>query len=413
MKKTYDFVIIGAGVSGISAARYLRQMNPDASIAIFTAEEGFPYDKPPLSKEFMTGEKEENEIFLLSPSTISELQLDYYPGTFVHTLNPDTRMILLDDSSEFLFRKAFLATGSSPRKLFPDHPLSSHIHYLRTLSDARGIRNQLSSADRILIIGAGFIGLELAASFLKQGKEVHVFDVASHLWSRILPDTISSLFEMEISGKGIHLHFGEKPVELKEDKGRLLLKTEPSGWWEADMICAGIGVDLNLQLAQSAGLQVERGVVVNEYMQTSHPDIYAGGDIVQFRDPYVDTIRVVEHWGHAEYSGLVAASNMSGSPYAYDLLNYAWTDILDWHVDFVGLTEGSMETISRGHLKEGLFLLLYMKENRLMGYMAINWNKKELGILQKWIKKKMELDSVLNRLENDSIPIKEIDAGLI
>jgi NADPH-dependent 2,4-dienoyl-CoA reductase/sulfur reductase-like enzyme len=175
-----------------------------------------------------------------------------------------------------------------------------------------------------------------------------------------------------------------------------------------DLVCIGVGIVPNVELAQGAGLAVDNGIVVNGRLQTSHPDIYAGGDVANYPDPYFDKRRRVEHWGHAEYCGQLAGDNMAGASRSYDLLTYVWSDIFDLHLEFAGDETEHDEILMRGQPRDKMFTLLYLKDKVLRAYFAVNTGAKDFPALQKLIKQRREVSGKEAQLQNPGIPVKNL-----
>lgn len=406
--KKYKYIIVGGGISGVKAATYLRQVDPSAEIALFSGESIPPYDRPPLSKELLKGEKNLNEITLLSKDESLQKKIDLYLDSPIKKIIPDTRKILSFDDKEYGYEKLFLATGGSPRKL--TLPGSSHekICYLRTYEDAVKIKTLAQQSSSVAVLGGGYIGMELASFFTSMGLEVHVIDHNKLLWNHFLNENYSKFLTSRAEKMGIHFHFGTTIQEFHSSDSNIRFILTDQTKLKVDFIGIGIGIELNTLLPRECGLRIEKGIVVNSQMQTNIPDIFAGGDVAQFPDPYFGISRVVEHWGHAEYSGLVAAANMSGQTYHYDLLNYAWTDVLGYHIEFAGLTTNKHQIEIRGDLNDHQFTLLYFNGEYLEGFMAFNPDLKELPILQKWIKKRGSLKKVRDQIVQKNISLKTI-----
>lgn len=410
--KESKYIIIGGGLAGARAAFYLRQMDPDGRIIIFSEESYLPYDRPPLSKEILKGIKRLEDIYLYKEREFSENNIEIFLNTKVTELSLDEHAITTSTGDKFFFQKAFIATGGRPRLLPFEVFSTNEVYYLRNFNHAQKIKAKAQESRSVIIIGAGFIGMETASAFIEQGLKVSVIDINPWLWDRFLPENISHKFSEKFSEKGVRFYFSTSAQSIQGEKGKVRVQLSGNQILEADFICVGIGIDLNLELARNAGLKVDRGILVNDNMQTSHPDIFAGGDIIQFMDPYAGKYRVVEHWGHAEFSGLVAASAMSGNPYKYDLLNYAWTDLFDLHIDFGGEPSVAYNAIPYKLNEDLSGYVLYIHENKLKGYMGINPANKDIAILQKWIKKGVSLHTILPMIMDSESSLTELNKQL-
>jgi NADPH-dependent 2,4-dienoyl-CoA reductase/sulfur reductase-like enzyme len=409
--KKYDVIFIGGGLASIRGAFHLKQIVPESEVAIFSNENTLPYDRPPLSKEFLRGEKSSDDIRLHPSDDYQKQKIDLYTGTPIREINPDKKTVITMTGEIYHFEKLFLATGGTPKRLKQAPENSDRICYLRSIQDAAKIRSLSETSQVVGIIGGGFIGLEVATSLASKQLEVHLFDRDPFIWKRFLSSELAQKVRQFADNLPIHFHLNANITSITDQNGKIAVQNLDR-IYEVDFLCIGIGIELNLDLARKAGLEINHGVRVNSCMQTSHPDIYAGGDITEFFDPYLKTWRVVEHWGHAEYSGLVAATNMAGQLYEYDLLNYAWTDIFGIHIDMAGLISSDLHMFVRGNPDEKKFIILYTDQNVLKGYMGFNYPRKEYAILQKWIKKEIDISSVKEKVLSANVDLKELDSML-
>jgi NADPH-dependent 2,4-dienoyl-CoA reductase/sulfur reductase-like enzyme len=250
--------------------------------------------------------------------------------------------------------------------------------------------------------------MELAASLTQRGVQVTVLEAHSHVWSRFADSTLAGFFQDYCTKKGITFLTSERAAEIR-GKGRPTSVITQSGKeLPCDVVCIGVGIVPNVELAQQAGLAVDNGVVVNEYLQSSHPDIYAAGDVANYLDPIFGKRRRVEHWGHAEYCGQLAGQNMAGAQNKYDLLTYVWSDIFDLHLEFAGDESEHDQVLLRGTMQEKSFTVLYLKRHVLRAYFAINTGPAEFGMLQRLIRQKRDLTGREEQLQDPRFAIKGI-----
>jgi 3-phenylpropionate/trans-cinnamate dioxygenase ferredoxin reductase subunit len=406
MSKT-KYLLIGGGLASSRAAAMLHMKDPDGAITLVCAEPQLPYDRPALSKELLRGETGRSDIFYDSPASLEEKNITTVLDASVTSLEPDAHEATLSNGSKITYEKAFIATGSEPVALDVPGAELEGVHYLRTLDDAQAIADAADGGGRAVVVGAGFIGMEVAASLSELSVDVTVVETESHIWPRLLDPNLAELIQNYCGQHGIEFATGDT-VKAIEGRKRVELVRLASGQELAcDFVVVGIGVSPRLDLAREAGLSVEDGIVVDEFLRTSHPDIYAGGDIVNFPDPVFGRRRV-EHWGHAEYCGQVAALNMTGNEQPYEMLSYLWSDIFELHLEVAGDETQRDRVILRGTPEDGSFAVLYLKENRLRAYLAVNTDKRAFPPMQKLIRKGTNLAGRDEDLADPDFDLKEL-----
>ncbi len=402
------YLLIGGGLACGQAAKQLRTQDPQGGITLVSEEPHLPYDRPPLSKEFLRGQKPRTQLFFDPEPAFRDRNISLILGIAAKQLEAKTKTVTLADGRTVKFEKALLATGGRPVRLtLPGGDLPG-VHYLRTIENAEAIAEEAGQGKRAVIIGAGFIGLEVAASLTQLGAQVTVLEAQPRIWPRFADPALAEYFQRYCSGKGITFLTGETATEFR-GKGRVSSVTTKSGkTLPCDLVCIGIGITPNVELGHEAGLAVENGIVVNEYLQTSHPDIYAAGDVANYLDPLFGKRRRVEHWGHAEYTGQMAADNMTGSHTAYDLLTYVWSDLFDLHLEFAGDETEHDRILLRGRMEDNKFFVLYLKNQVLHGYVAVNTGAKEFPALQRLIRQKKNLNGKDSQLQDPAVAVKTL-----
>ncbi|MBI4551921.1 MAG: FAD-dependent oxidoreductase [Candidatus Latescibacteria bacterium] len=400
------YLLIGGGLASSQAAKFIRKHDPNGAITLASAEPYVPYDRPPLSKEFLRGQKPREDLFFDPEPFFRENRVDLVLGTAVQGLDPSQKTATLANGETIAFEKALIATGGRPVHLkLPGGDLPG-VHYLRTLDDSAAIASEASPGKRAVLIGAGFIGMEVAASLTQQGVRVTVVEVAPHIWARFADATLAGFFQDYCAQQGIVFLTNEMVTEMRGDGHVSSVVTKSGIALPCDFVCIGVGIVPNVELAQQAGLAVNNGIVVNEYLQTSHPDIYAAGDVANYLDPVFRKRRRVEHWGHAEYCGQIAGMNMAGAQNTYDLLTYVWSDIFDLHLEFAGDESEHDQVLIRGRMEDNSFIALYLKQHVLMAYFAINTNAREFIPLQRLIRRKVDLSGKETQLQDPTVALK-------
>jgi len=405
--KSTKYLLMGGGLVSSQAAKQLREAD-QGPITLVGEEPYVPYDRPPLSKEFLRGEKPRGALFFDPEQYFHDQRIELVLDVAVKRLDLTNKTAILTNGDAIAFEKALIATGGRPVRLtLPGGELSG-VHYLRTLDDCAIIAAEAEPGKRAVLIGAGFIGMEVAASLTQRGVHVSVIEAQPHIWPRFANATLASFFQEYCAQKGVTFHTHEMVAEIRGTRGASAVVTRSGQELPCDFVCIAIGIVPSVKLAQQAGLAVDNGVVVNEYLESSHPDVYAGGDVANYFDPVFGKRRRVEHWGHAEYCGQLAGQNMAGARNPYDLLTYVWSDIFDLHLEFAGDESEHDQVLLRGRFEDRSFIVLYLKQHALTAYFAINTGSKEFPALQRLIRSRKDLTGKEAQLQDATVPIKSL-----
>jgi NADPH-dependent 2,4-dienoyl-CoA reductase/sulfur reductase-like enzyme/nitrite reductase/ring-hydroxylating ferredoxin subunit len=360
-------VIVGGGAAGFAAAEMLRRHGYAGSIAMLSNDDAGPVDRPNLSKDYLAGSAPEDWIPLRGDDWYAENNVDLRLKTEVSAIDTKAKSLTLGDGSTISFDKLLLATGAEPVKLPIPGADKKHVHVLRSLADSRAIIAQADKTKRAVVIGASFIGLETAASLRARDIEVHVVAPEKRPLERVfgpqLGDFIRALHEEH--GVTFHLEdtvtaIGDKDVTLKS-----------GGHLDADLVVLGVGVRPRLTLAEKAGLTIDKGVSVNEYLETSVPGIYAAGDIVRWPDPISGERIRVEHWVVAERQGQTAALNMLGRRKRFDAVPFFWSQHYDVPINYVGHAERWDEIEIDGDVMNRDCVVRYKQGGKVMAVASI------------------------------------------
>ncbi len=325
-------VIIGGGAAGHAAAEMLRREGFDGSVVIISADESPPYDRPNLSKDYLAGTAPEEWIPLAGVDYYAKNRIELLLGATATAIDVPGRRVILDNGNSLDFTKLLIATGAEPIRLETPGAELPHVRTLRSLADSREIIARAKSGSRAVIVGASFIGLEAAAALRRRKVEVHVVAPERRPMERVFGPMLGDFIRALHESHGVLFHLGHTVVGIDARRAQLDDGTEI----DADLVLVGIGVRPRLDLAEKAGLTMDRGVLVNEYLETSAADVFAAGDIARWPDPYSGERLRVEHWVVAERQGQTAARNMLGRRERYSVVPFFWTQHYDVSIDYLG-----------------------------------------------------------------------------
>jgi len=360
-------VIVGGGAAGFAAAEMLRRNRYEGSIVMLSDDAAPPVDRPNLSKDYLAGKAPEEWVPMVPDSFYSENRIDLRLGTKVASIDPGGRQVTLGDGSTVAYDRLLLATGAEPIHLPIPGADQPHVRYLRTLADCRTIIAQAASARRAVVMGASFIGLEVAASLRERGVEVHVVAPEKRPMEKILGPRLGDLIRTLHEEHGVIFHLENTASAI--DGTRVVLKNGAS--LEADLVVIGVGVRPRLQLAEAAGLKIDRGVSVNEYLETSAPGIFAAGDIARWPDIHTGQSIRVEHWVVAERQGQTAARNMMGAKERFAQVPFFWSQHYDVPINYVGHAEQWDEIAVEGDVQAKDCLLRFRSGGRTLAVGSI------------------------------------------
>ncbi len=359
-------VIVGAGAAGGAAAEMLRREGYDGPVTLIGADEFLPYDRPNLSKDYLAGAAPEEWIPLRPPDFYREQKIDTMTSTSVTAIDPAAKQVTLSNGRTLEFGALLLATGATPLQLsIPGHDLP-HVCYLRTLADSRQIIEKAKSAKRAVVIGSSFIGLEVAWSLRERKLEVAVVGKGSVPLEKALGRELGDLVRKTHEQNGVQFHLGRTPATIQEKSVQL----DDGTTLDCDFVVVGIGVRPNVAIAEQAGITTDNGVVVDEFLQTNVPGIFAAGDIARWPDPRAGRIRV-EHWVVAQRHGQTAARNILGGREPFSLPPFFWSNHFDLHIHYVGHGSGKDQTSVSGNLKQKEASVAFHSGNKVAAVASI------------------------------------------
>ncbi len=378
------FVIIGAGPAGIRAAETLRQHAPDADILLIGEEPHLPYQRPPLSKAYLTNRLSASQLYLKPDSFFAEQRIGLKLGCAALRIDRPAKRVELAGGEFVPYGRLLLATGCRYRRL-PSIPGGARIYYLRSLSDADQIREVLMPGTEIVMIGGGFIGLELAASATKLGARVTVLEAAPRLLIRAMPPLIGDFVRTLHESHGVKFEFDSrlKSIEAKQN-GRVSVRTERADH-DCDIVIAGIGAEPNTTLAEAAGLDVDDGIRVDQFGRTNDPDIFAAGDVTRHHNPLLGRAIRVESWQVALNQAAAVARAMLGTNEPYAEIPWLWTDQYDCNIQMLGLVEPGLDLVVRGNPASSQFTVIGLgPDRRIAAAITVN-NGREMSALRRLI----------------------------
>jgi 3-phenylpropionate/trans-cinnamate dioxygenase ferredoxin reductase component len=374
------FVIVGAGLAGAKAAETLRSEGFDGRIVLVGAESERPYERPPLSKDYLRGEAGREKVYVHKDAFYEENEIELRLRTSVAAIEAASREAVLESGERIAFDRLLLATGAAPRKLtVPGHDLDG-IYYLRDVEDSDLLRARLDpGSGRVVVIGAGWIGAEAAASARQKGLDVVLVEMAELPLERVLGRELGEIYRDIHVEHGVDFRGGVALERFEGGSGsveRVVLADGSS--IDCSFVVVGVGVAPRVQVAEASGLAVDNGVVVDEFLQTSVPGIYAAGDVANAWHPFFEQRIRVEHWANALNQGPAAARNMLGAEEAYERLPYFFSDQYDIGMEYSGYANDWDEVVFRGDVAAREFIAYWLRRGRVVAGMNVNvWDVTE------------------------------------
>ncbi len=412
MTTSVNFLLIGGGLASATVAKTLREEGADGSVIILAAEHVLPYNRPPLTKNYLLGRQKQESTLVLKESYYREHDLQVLLGTRAIALYPQDKRVVTDNAGDFHYQKLLIATGCTPKKLDVPGAELAGIFYLRALSDAEALRRAMAGAKTAGVIGASFIAMELAAAFARHGTKTTLITKGGLLYSRLNSPEVSTFFADYYRSRGVEIVFAETVAEFQGNGQVERLITRSGKVFSFDLVAVGIGVAPDIEFLEGSEIKAEDGVLVNQYMQTSVPDIYAAGDVANLFDPVFRRHRRIEHWDNAVKQGRIAALNMLGRRHAYRTVSYFFSTVFDLSFNFLGDTAGVTERVLRGAPEERSFAVLYLdkaaEEERLRAMFFMKRPTVEAKAAESLILDHIDLKSAKARLPDTSFPLEQL-----
>ena len=400
----FNTVIIGGGHAGGTLAISLRGKKYKGSIAIIGEEKFFPYQRPPLSKDFLSNRTEINKLYLKSKEFYKRNNIDVLLNKKVDSIIKEKKYLILNDKQKIHYDVLVLATGSINNRLNLKGS-NSTLHYLRNIEDALKLKNSINNIRNLTIVGAGYIGLEVAASLKSKNLNITIIDMDERVMSRSIDNYLSDFFYRKHTSKGIKFLFNQSILKIKKKKGKNLLELKNQITLESELILVAIGVKPNIDLAEELGLDCDNGIKINEFGETSEKDIYATGDCANHYNPILKTQLRLESVQNAVELSNIIALKICGNPKPYIKVPWFWSDQYNIKLQIAGSSASYDKSFIRGDPKKENFSIFYQKNNHLISVHCIN-SPKDFMLGKKLILHQKAFQ--LNLLEDSNIKFQDI-----
>jgi 3-phenylpropionate/trans-cinnamate dioxygenase ferredoxin reductase component len=372
------FIILGASLAGAKAAEELRERGFDGKVVLVGSEQERPYERPPLTKDYLRGESDRDKAYVHPEGFYAEREIELMSGLTATSIDPDASTVTLEDGSELNYDRLLLTTGAEPREIpVPGADLEG-VYYLRTLDDSDLLRQRLDAGGRVAVIGGGWIGSEFAASARQKGLEVALIDPLEIPMARLFGEEVGSFYRDVHAQRGVELLLGDGVRSFEGDGPVNRVITTSGKTVECDFVVVGIGVAPRVALAQAAGIKIDNGVVVDEHLTTSADNVFAAGDVANAWHPFYKQQIRVEHWANALNQGPAAARAMLGDDAGYERLPYFFSDQYDVGMEYSGYAIDWDEVVFRGSPESGEFVAFWLQDGRVAAGMNVNiWDVNE------------------------------------
>lgn len=409
MNATQNFIIIGGGLAGVSAAEELRKQGFEGTIQLIGKEPHAPYIRPPLSKGYLSGTDGLDAVYVHPEDWYAENKIELLTGTTVFGVNAATREVTVSGGKPLHYDKLLIATGSSPRLLTIDGAELGGVHYLRTLDDSKALHKELAAGGRnLVLIGSGWIGMEVGATARTLGNNVTILERDPIPLANAIGDELGTMFADLHKENGAVLRMSVIVEKIVGDHGKVAgVQLDSGEIVPADIVLIGVGAVPNISLADDAGIVTENGIAVDQAMQTSDPDIFAAGDVANAFHPLANMRLRSEHWANALNEGAAAARGMLGQKESFEEIPYFYTDQYDVGMEYSGygpMTKGA-KVVYRGNKDGREFIAFWLKDGRVVAGMNVNvWDVNDQ--VQRLIREGKAVDE--SRLIDESVPLEKI-----
>jgi len=361
-----NFIILGGGQAAVYAAREIRKNDKESNIKILSEENFLPYERPPLSKDFLLNKKNQEDLFFHSSDVLKNENIDF-ENISINKVDFENKKLFTKNDDFYFYDSLLISTGSENKKLSLDNNLNDDIYYLRNLEEAKTIKEKVSNKNKITIIGGGFIGLEIASSLSQLQKKVTVIEIGSQLMGRIIPKQIADLVQKTHIEYGNEIILNKQIDKIIKKNGIYEILLNDNSLIETDFLIAGIGSAPSVKLFENTNLKLDNGIVTNEFCETSIKDVYAAGDVSNFYHPlYERTIRL-ESYQHAQNHGICAGKNIAGVKTEYTSIPWMWSDQFNLNLQLTGICDDYDEIIERGNDINNGVIYFFLKNKNIRG----------------------------------------------
>ena len=407
METRFDFVILGGGLAGVTAAETLRNEGAQGRILLLTQEAHLPYQRPPLSKRILLGDAVPSSSLILSAAKYQELSIDVRLGVCVTSVQPIQQTVRTRQHAVIHYKNLLIATGAKPLRLSIAGESLQGVHYLRTLSDAQAIWHGMQRSRRAVVVGGSLMGLELAATLRQKGLEVTLIERDSVLEKLSTPE-ISIYFQQRLEAQGIQVLTGETPASFQGQTTVQAVLTSAGKTVDCDLVLVAIGVEPDVSFLNNSGIKLDNGVRVDRFLQTNKPHVFAAGDVANFHDDVFNCQHRIEHWDNAVKQGRLAARNMMGKHLPYSEVSYFYSHVFDQSFTLLGMVNQHAEKVERGALAQGSYASFFLKNDILRGLFALGRPTDEVKVTETLIKHRVNLHALKPDLSNPLFRLNHI-----
>ncbi len=376
--RNFKYVIVGTGLAGCHAVEGIRTVDTNEPILLLGTEQHLPYDRPPLTKKLWFGKKKVEEIFIHERQYYADNGVTVAVNTTVADIDPGEKALLCTDGTSYRYEKLLLATGGLPRRLSIEGSQLDEVYYYRYLDDFLHLKSHIHAGVKALVIGGNFIGAEMAAALAINRAHVTLLMRGTYPCERVFPQSLAAAVYDDYIRRGVTILTGDEPVSIMRRGRNLFTRTRRGREVVSEVVVAGLGIEPETRLAASAGLKVEDGIVVNEFLQTTSRDIFAAGDNARFPYAALGRLMRVEHWDNAVNQGKTAGMNIAGANVAYGYMPYFFSDLFDFGYEAVGWCSSKLETYADWQKENDTGVVYYLEDGKVAGAMMCNvWGKVE------------------------------------
>jgi NADPH-dependent 2,4-dienoyl-CoA reductase/sulfur reductase-like enzyme len=395
--RQFELVIVGGGLASARAIKAFRETGGEGRIALLSKDAVLPYHRPPLSKAYLRDETDEAP-FVEDEAFYRDHDVDVLLETAVAAVAPGSRTVTMEKGTRYGYGRLLIATGAQPRRLRVPGAELERVFTLRSLADSGAIRDAARAAGRAVVVGAGFIGMEVAASLRRLGLEVTLIHMGRGLFDQLgspeLSDQLASLYREQ----GVDLLLGQEVAAFRGDSRLEYAETKSGLRADADLAVIGVGVAPSVDFLAGSGILVDDGVVVDERFRTGAPDVYAAGDVANFFDPLYERQRRIEHWSNANYQGAVVGEILAGADVAYDTVSSFFSEVFGTTIKVFGDVSRFDWRGAEGSLASGQFLASYGDGGRLVGAIAVGQSAELEALLKDLIAERAPTDALEREL---------------